>query len=119
MSDSDCNLDLETAAKGSSASGMKLYVCWGTHAVPGHRHACRVAQRALLEAGHAPQVVKVRGQGVGPRFMHWMTAGRREVEELSGQRAVPVLITDDGETIVESAAIVEWVAQSRRSPASS
>jgi glutathione S-transferase len=40
--------------------------------------------------------------------MHWMTDGRREVEELSGQRAVPVLVTDDGEVVSDSKRIVEW-----------
>ena len=37
-----------------------------------------------------------------------MTDGRREVEELSGQRAVPVLVTDDGEVVADSKRIVEW-----------
>jgi glutaredoxin 2 len=37
-----------------------------------------------------------------------MTEGRREVEELTGQPAVPVLITDGGEAINESKRIVEW-----------
>ena len=58
--------------------------------------------------GHDPQVIKVRGHGAGPRFLHLMTAGRREVEELSGQRAVPVLVTDDGEVIAGSRRIIEW-----------
>jgi hypothetical protein len=62
----------------------------------------------LLAAGHDPQVIKVRGLGVGPRLFHWTTAGRREVEEISGQRVVPVLLTDTGEVVVESAAIARW-----------
>jgi glutathione S-transferase len=40
--------------------------------------------------------------------MHLMTDGRREVEELSGQRAVPVLVTDDGEVVSDSKRIVAW-----------
>jgi glutathione S-transferase len=59
-------------------------------------------------AGHDPEVVKVRGLGMGPRFMHLMTDGRREVEEVSGQRAVPVLVADDGEVVTDSRRIVEW-----------
>ena len=59
-------------------------------------------------AGHDPEVVKVRGLGIGPRFMHLMTEGRKEVEELTGQRAVPVLVTDEGEVISDSHRIVEW-----------
>jgi glutathione S-transferase len=37
-----------------------------------------------------------------------VTDGRREVEELSGQRAVPVLVTDGGEVVADSKRIVEW-----------
>jgi glutathione S-transferase len=59
-------------------------------------------------AGHDPEVVKVRGLGIGPRFMHLVTKGRKEVEELSGQRAVPVLVTDQGEVISDSHKIVAW-----------
>lgn len=88
---------------------MKLYVCWGTFQtiLPGG-HACHNAHEALRMGGHDPEVVKIRGLGVGPRFLHLMTAGRKEVEELSGQRAVPVLVTDDGEVISGSHQIVEW-----------
>ena len=48
-------------------------------------------------AGHDPEVVKVRGLGIGPRFMQVTTEGRKEVEQLTGQRTVPVLVTDEGE----------------------
>jgi glutathione S-transferase len=89
---------------------VKLYVCWGTFPTLGHAHACRDAHRALLEAGYEPEVVKVYGLGVGPSLFQWTTDGRREVEELSGQRVVPVLVTDEGEVINESARIVEWAA---------
>jgi glutathione S-transferase len=59
-------------------------------------------------AGHDPEVIKVRGLGIGPRFMHLMTRGRKEVEELTAQRAVPVLVTDQGEVISDSHRIVAW-----------
>lgn len=88
---------------------MKLYVCWGTVQTPRPGgHPCANAYGALREAGHEPEVVKVRGLGVGPRFLHWVTDGRREVERLTGQRGVPVLVTDDGEVIHDSKRIVEW-----------
>ncbi|HET9163153.1 MAG TPA: glutathione S-transferase N-terminal domain-containing protein [Solirubrobacterales bacterium] len=87
---------------------MKLYVCWGTYREPFHQHPCRVAHRALLAAGHEPELVKVRGLGVGPRFLQWTTKGRREVEGLSGRRVVPMLVTSEGEVIAESVPIVEW-----------
>jgi len=88
---------------------VKLYVCWGTFQTirPGG-HPCANAHKALTEAGYDPEVVKVRGLGVGPGFMHVTTDGRREVEELSGSKVVPVLVTDGGEVINDSEAIVEW-----------
>ena len=88
---------------------MRLYVCWGTMwtARPGG-HPCRNAYQALRNAGHEPEVVKVQGLGLGPRFLNVMTSGRREVEELTGQRMVPVLVTDAGEVIQDSARIAEW-----------
>jgi Glutathione S-transferase, N-terminal domain len=89
---------------------VKLYVCWGTFQTPRppHGHPCHNAYQALRMAGHDPEVVKVRGLGMGPRFLHLMTARRREVEELSGQRAVPVMVADDGEIVTDSQRIIEW-----------
>jgi hypothetical protein len=88
---------------------VKLYICWGTFQTirPGG-HPCHNAYQALKMAGHNPEVVKVRGLGIGPRFLHVMTQGRKEVEELSGQRAVPVLVIDEGEVISGSDRIVDW-----------
>lgn len=94
---------------------MELYVCWGTYREPFHEHACRTAHQALLAAGHEPEVIKVRGLGVGPKLLQWATDGRRKVGELSGQRVVPVLLTDDGQAIVESKAIVDWAETHPRS----
>ena len=90
---------------------MKLYICWGTFQTPRPGgHPCANAHNALKEAGHDPEVVKVHGLGVGPKFLNVMTSGRREVEEISGQREVPVLVLDDGEVITDSENIVEWAA---------
>ena len=89
---------------------MKLYVCWTTIQTPRppRGHPCHNAYRAVKDAGYDPEVIKVQGLGMGPSFMHVMTDGRREVERLTGQRAVPVLVTDDGEVINDSQRIVEW-----------
>jgi hypothetical protein len=96
---------------------VKLYVCWGTFATLGHEHACRTAHQALLKAGHEPETIKVYGLGVGPGLFHWTTDGRREVEGLSGQKVVPVLVTDEGDVIAESARIAEWAASHPRAAA--
>jgi glutaredoxin len=92
---------------------MKLYICWTTIQTPRppHGHPCHNAYKALRDAGHDPEVVKVRGLGIGPRFLHWITDGRREVERISGQRTVPVLVTDDGEVVTESQRIVAWAEE--------
>ena len=95
---------------------MKLYVCRGTFREPFHRHPCRVAHQALVKAGYEPEVIKAGGLGVGPRFLQWTTGGRRAVEELSGQRVVPILVTDEGEVIVESNRIVRWAEAHARQP---
>ena len=88
---------------------MKLYVCWGTFPTPRPGgHPCANAHKALREAGHEPEVVKVHGLGVGPKLTQWKTSGRKEVEELTGNTAVPVLVTDSGEAIAESKAIIAW-----------
>lgn len=89
---------------------MKLYVCYGfmkdirTTGRPGG-HPCGNAHVALKEAGHAPEVIPVHGLGV-PGLNK---LGRRdEVEKVSGQRVVPVLVTDDGEVVRDSKKIVAW-----------
>jgi glutathione S-transferase len=96
---------------------MKLYICWTTIQLPRppRGHPCHNAYAALKDAGHDFELIKVQGLGIGPRFMHLVTDGRREVERISGQRTVPVLVTDDGEVITESQRIVEWA---ERNPAS-
>ena len=87
---------------------MKLYICWTTIQTPRppHGHPCHNAYKALRDAGHDPEVIRVQGLGIGP--LKLMTDGRREVEELTGSPVVPVLVTDDGEAINESQRIVEW-----------
>lgn len=88
---------------------MKLYICWGTFQTPRPGgHPCANAYNALRDAGHDPEVVKVHGLGLGPKALNLMTDGRREVEELTGQRIVPVLVTDEGQVINESKRIIEW-----------
>lgn len=86
---------------------MKLYVCWGTFQTPRPGgHPCANALEALKKAGYDPEVEKVHGLGVGP--LKWMTSGRREVRELTGQPAVPVLVTDEGQAIPDSKEIADW-----------
>jgi hypothetical protein len=89
---------------------MKLYVCWTTIQTPRppRGHPCHNAHAALKKAGYDPEVIKVRGLGVGPKFMHVTTEGRKEVERLSGSTMVPVMVTDSGEVVSDSQTIVDW-----------
>jgi hypothetical protein len=85
-----------------------LYTCpAGTHGAgaPLLKHPCGVAAKALEESGHSYGTKVVGG------FKHVPLSRigrRREVLELTGQQDVPVLLLDDGETVVGTAEIVAW-----------
>jgi glutathione S-transferase len=51
--------------------------------------------------------VKSYGRGLLPGVFN-QTRGRRELQELTGNRWVPTLILDDGTVIDDSRAIVDW-----------
>jgi hypothetical protein len=89
---------------------MKLYVCYGTFPSPRPGgHPCRNAHRALLEAGHDPELVRSYGLGPLPDALN-NTPGRRRVRELTGSNWVPVLELDDGTAIGGSEKIAAWAA---------
>ena len=88
---------------------MKLYVCWGTAKFaprPGG-HPCGRAYHALKDAGYDPEVKRSYGWTVLPDALN-QTSGRKEVQELTGQNMVPVLVTDTGEVIRQSRDIEAW-----------
>ncbi len=77
---------------------MTLYVCYDflKHVTMTPRpggHPCGNAYKALLDAGHTPEVEGVGGLMIPPLNR---TAGRRRVQAVTGQTTVPVLVTDDG-----------------------
>ncbi|GAC1437156.1 MAG: hypothetical protein NVSMB51_10240 [Solirubrobacteraceae bacterium] len=87
---------------------MKLYVCYGLFGSPRPGgHPCKNAADALEAAGHHPQVVKSYGLGMLPKVFN-LTAGRRRVEELTGNRMVPTLELDDGTVVDGSDKIIAW-----------
>lgn len=91
---------------------MLLYVCpFGTSfgGLPAPiAHPCGRAAKALDDTGHTYECKSVKGGSM----MFWTLPNRArdrdEVERLSGQRAVPILVLDDGSTIAGSDAIVRW-----------
>jgi hypothetical protein len=95
---------------------VKLYVCWGTFPTPllPGGHPCRTAYHALRRAGHEPEIVRSFGAGILPDIPFNLTPGRIHVRRVAGSSEVPLLETDDGETIQGSRHIVAWA---RRHPA--
>ena len=57
----------------------------------------------------ADPTIAVRGTGLAPLpSLFNATRGRREVQELTGNRWVPTLVLDDGTVIDDSKQIVQW-----------
>lgn len=88
---------------------MKLYVCsGGSTDIPGpvDVHPCAKAIHALDRAGIEYERVTVGGK----RMLPWTLRGpaRDEIERLSGQRLVPILVLDDGKVINGGGAIAAW-----------
>ncbi len=101
-------------------SVVVLYVCptgKSFGGLPGPiAHPCGRAAKALDDNGHTYDIQQVEGGAI--RFWTWPSRAhdRAEVERLSGQRAVPILVLDDGEVVSGSGAIARWA---REHPASS
>lgn len=91
---------------------MVLYTCTDGKsfggAPPPFAHPCGRAAKALDDAGHEYEWKKVKGGTL--KLWTWPNRARdrAEVERLSGQRAVPILVLDDGEVVVGSGAISRW-----------
>ena len=71
-------------------------------------HPCGRAAKALDDAGHRYEHHTVRGG----TFKIWTwparAADRAEIERLSGQRNVPLLVLDDGSVVAGSGTIAAW-----------
>jgi hypothetical protein len=94
---------------------MVLYVCANGTSFGGLpapiAHPCGRAAKALDDAGHTYQLKKVKGGTL--KLWTWPARGRDrgEVQRLSGQRAVPILVLDDGEVLTGSGRIVGWAQE--------
>jgi glutathione S-transferase len=80
--------------------------------VPGPiAHPCGKAAKALDDAGHTYECKQVKGGTM--KFWTWPSRARdrAEVEQLSGQRAVPILVLDDGKVVTGSGAIARWAKE--------
>ena len=91
---------------------MILYTCtdgksFGSLPAP-IAHPCGRAAKALDDAGHSYEHRKVRGGTLKLWTLPNRARDRAEIEELSGQRGVPILVLDDGEVVTGAGAIVSW-----------
>jgi glutathione S-transferase len=71
-------------------------------------HPCGRAAKALDDAGHTYECKTVKGGTL--KLWTWpkRASDRAEIERLSGQRSVPILVLDEREVITGSDAIVRW-----------
>ncbi len=94
---------------------MVLYTCTDGKAfgaLPGPiAHPCGRAAVALDRAGHTYELRKVKGGTL--KLWTWPSRGRdrAEIEQLSGQRSVPILVLDDGSVITGSGEISRWAGE--------
>ena len=91
---------------------MVLYTCPDGKSfggLPGPlAHPCGRAAKALDAAGHSYDWKKVKGGTLKLWTLPSRARDRAEIEKLSGQRGVPILVLDDGDVVVGSSKIVEW-----------
>lgn len=93
---------------------MILYTCEMGKSLGGlgpASHPCGRAAKALDDAGIQYEQRAVRGGTF--KFWTWpkRASDRAEIERLSGQRAVPILVLDDGEVITGSGRIAGWASE--------
>jgi glutathione S-transferase len=74
-------------------------------------HPCGKAAVALDKAGHSYEWKKVKGGTL--KFWTWPSraSDRAEIEQLSGQRSVPILVLDDGSVLTGSGDIARWAQE--------
>ena len=87
---------------------MILYTCGQKKALGSLGHPCGRAANALDDAGYEYEIRALPGYRLAPWTWGDRRGGRKEVEELTGQVNLPVLLLDEGKTVVGSGKIVDW-----------
>ena len=87
---------------------MILYTCGQKKAMASVGHACGRAAKALDQAGYEYEIRDLPGYKYLPWTWRDRRRGREEIRELTGQIDLPVLILNEGRTVVGSGNIVEW-----------
>jgi glutathione S-transferase len=88
-----------------------LYTCPVGKSYAALGHPCGKAAKALDEAGHLYETKQVKGGIMKLWTLPNRARDRAEVERLSGQRGVPILVLDRGEVITGSGNIVSWARE--------
>jgi glutaredoxin len=84
-----------------------LYTC-GQKKALGPAHACARAAKALDQAGYEYEIRDLPGYRYLPWTWRERRRGREEIRTMTGQINLPVLVLDEGRSIVGSGNIVEW-----------
>jgi hypothetical protein len=96
---------------------MVLYTCMDGKSFgslpPPFAHPCGRAAKALDDAGHTYECKRVNGGTLKLWTLPARSRDRAEVERLSGQRGVPILVLDSGAVITGSGRIVRWARENR------
>jgi glutathione S-transferase len=92
---------LYTCSYGKAAGGLPAPIA----------HPCGRAAKALDEGGHSYEIKQVKGGAMKLWTLPSRGRDRAEVERLSGQRAVPILVLDGGEVVTGSGTIVAWARE--------
>jgi glutaredoxin len=94
---------------------MILYTCTDGKmlgGLPGPlAHPCGRAAKALDDAGYTYDWKKVKGGAIKLWTLPNRARDRAEIEKVSGQRSVPILVLDDGNVIVGSGEIAAWAKE--------
>jgi len=73
-------------------------------------YRCRTPTDWLCPCGRVARSLRAAGLEYDEERVAWRKRDRDEVEEVSGQRIVPVVEFDEGDVICDSVRIVEHVA---------
>ena len=87
---------------------MILYTCGQKKQHASIGHPCGRAARALDQAGYEYEVRYLPGYRLAPWTWGQRRQGREEVKELTGQVNLPVLLLDEGKTVIGSGEIIKW-----------
>jgi glutaredoxin len=92
-----------------------LYTCGQKKAMASLGHPCGRAAKALDQAGYEYEIKALPGYRLMPWTWGERRKGRAEIQEMTGQIGLPVLVLDEGETVVGSGKIVDWAHAHPRS----